>query len=214
MTKVAQAKKTPAKAAAKAAPAKPAATAKVAAQKPDVIKSVKKAVGGQHVVVTAGGDNQLTYPANRETGELLKLAAVGMSFKAVQNWLKANKPDAKLATGLTARNAPNCAKAVADQRGGKAPATSGKAPATSGKVTVVKVAMKSGRVPSGADRAYKVGPTVDTSRDGTWRNYMLATIRAHSSTSAANAAHAKSGKFSGNKLDFNWSAKQGYIVYC
>lgn len=198
MTKVATAKKAPAKTA-------PAKAAKVASQKPDVIKSVKKAVGGEHVVVQAGDGKTITFPQTRETAELRKLAAIGASFKAVQEWLKNNKPQAKLATGLTARNAPNCAKAVADQRG-KASGT-GKAPATG------KVPAKTGRVPSGADRAYTKGSTVDTSRAGTWRNYMLATITGNSSMAAADATHAKSGQFSGNKLDFGWAAKQGYIVW-
>jgi hypothetical protein len=192
-------------------PAAKAAPAKVAAQKPDVIKSVKGAVGGGHVVVVAGGENKLTYPKNRESAELVKLAVVGASFKAVQSWLKANKPDAKLATGLDGRNAPNCAKAVADQRAaGKSTPTNG---AGSAKVPVKSGKVPSAKVPAGADRAYKLGAAVDTSRPGTWRNYMLATIRAHKSTAEANAAHAKSGKFSGNKLDFNWSAKQGYIAF-
>lgn len=64
-----------------------------------------------------------------------------------------------------------------------------------------------------ADRAYTKGTKKDESKAGTWRKHMLSTILAHKTTAAATAAHKASGQFSGNALDFNWSAKQGYIVF-
>jgi hypothetical protein len=63
------------------------------------------------------------------------------------------------------------------------------------------------------DRKYAKGATKNEAKPGTWRHHMLTIIQANTSTEAAKAAHAKSGAFSDQNLDFNWSAKQGYITF-
>lgn len=64
-----------------------------------------------------------------------------------------------------------------------------------------------------ADRAYAKGTKAVEAKDGSWRKYMLDTIRAHKSTNDAKAAHKASGQFAGQALDFNWAAKEGYITW-
>lgn len=66
-----------------------------------------------------------------------------------------------------------------------------------------------------ADRAYTVPKTATAvdAKPGSWRLHMLTMIVSHKSTAAAKAAHVASGKFAGQALDFNWSAKQGYITF-
>jgi hypothetical protein len=55
----------------------------------------------------------------------------------------------------------------------------------------------------------------DYSRPGTFRTYMIATIRAHTDTHSANQAHAlcDTPAFAKNRLDFNWAADNGYITF-
>lgn len=67
----------------------------------------------------------------------------------------------------------------------------------------------------GRVKAYTPTAKVDISRLGTFRHYMLATIRAHSNTLAAEEAHASCDdpKFAGKKLDFGWAAAEGYITF-
>jgi hypothetical protein len=171
--------------------------------KPDAIKAMKITVDGSYMAVEAGSGASLVYPRTL-TGraELAKLAAVGASFKALQAWLKTNKPEAKLATGLDGRNAPQSAMAAAESRAGAkadVPApTAGKAKATA------KVSMK-------GDFSYAVGKANDT-RPDTWTHYMVALIQKHTDTASAKSAHAKTGKFVGKKLDFTWCRdKKGFI---
>jgi hypothetical protein len=63
-----------------------------------------------------------------------------------------------------------------------------------------------------ADRKYKAG-TANTSKAGTWTEYMVATAQAHKSTVAAQAAHVASGQYSGKALDWKWMAAKGFIVF-
>jgi hypothetical protein len=67
----------------------------------------------------------------------------------------------------------------------------------------------------GKVRFYKATAMPDVSRYGTFRRYMISTIRAHNDTRSANAAHAlcDDPKFAKNKLDFNWAADNGYITW-
>lgn len=59
-------------------------------------------------------------PQSQFIGELTKLAKVGGSLKAVEAYIKAHKPEAKLANGVTGRDAPHASKAVSDAVGGAA----------------------------------------------------------------------------------------------
>lgn len=67
----------------------------------------------------------------------------------------------------------------------------------------------------GRNRAYAPTTKPDTSRLGTFRHYMIALMRRHSNTRAAELEHAEcdNPKFSKNKLDFNWAADNGYITF-
>lgn len=54
----------------------------------------------------------------------------------------------------------------------------------------------------------------DTSRYGTFRNYMLTTIiLAHDEVSAARAAHIRSGQHADQTINFAWAEKEGYIRF-
>jgi len=104
---------------ASAKPAKTVAAPKAApakAARPDVIKEVKSAVGGDHVVVSAGAGQSEIIRHGAFKGQLTKLAVVGGSLKAVREFIKTHKPEAKLATGLNGKNAPQSAQAAADSR--------------------------------------------------------------------------------------------------
>jgi hypothetical protein len=79
------------------------------------------------------------------------------------------------------------------------------------KATKKAAAPKTPRVT--ANRAYAKGATKNEAKPGTWRHHMLTMIQAHKSTDDAKAAHAKSGEYVGQALDFNWAAKQGYIAF-
>lgn len=67
----------------------------------------------------------------------------------------------------------------------------------------------------GKMRRYTATTKPDYSRPGTFRTYMISTIRAHTDTQSANAAHAlcDNPSFAKNKLDFNWAADNGYITF-
>jgi hypothetical protein len=174
-----------------------------AAGKPDVIKSVKNDNGGNYVVVTAGEDQTLSYLRAKESAELRKLAAVGASFKAVQAYLKTHKGEAKLATGLNGNNAPQSAAAAAASRKGDA-----KVPASA---TAAKPTTTAKKLPHKGDYDYKVGRPNDTRLD-TWTHHMISVIQSKTNTADARAAHEKSGKFVGKKLDFTWAKVKGFIV--
>jgi len=119
------------------------------------------------------------------------------------------KPAAKLAHGVDSRNSPHSAKAVADNRAAAAKGKPAKAP----KAPKAAKADKAKQPSRGVDRDYTLGATKNTAKEGTWRHHMLTVICKHKDTAAAKAAHAKSGKFSSNKLDFNWANAQGYIKF-
>lgn len=130
-----------------------------AAKNPDTITTVIHDRSGAHVVITSAADATLSYPRNRETAELRKVAVVGGSLKAVSAAIKAMPPkEATLAKGIDSRNAPHSVKAHADNkraaRGAKA-----EAPAKAPKAD--KATAKAERK---AARAAKAAPKSDDSR--------------------------------------------------
>lgn len=185
----------------------------------DTISTVKNTTSGApHTVVSAAGMPDVLIPQGRFTGELAKLAKVGASYKALAAaWAaaKANPPAAKLARGVDAQNSPHTAKAIADAKraGAKHDPV---AKALAGKMHTPKAekpakAAKTTEAKPTADRTYKPTKKADTSKPDSFRTYMISTIRAHKSTNAAKAAHAASGKFSHERLNFKWAETNGYI---
>ncbi len=197
-------RKTNAKAAAKASKAaKPAVNN-------DAITTVVGAKGTSDVIVSTA-NSSLIVRKWQDNAKFRNMAARGKSMAALKAYVATiAKPVAKLANGIAAKDAPHSAKAVSDQKA--APAAKPAKSAGKAKDRTAK-ASKAKQPSRGVDRAYSVGKKEDTSKAGTWRNYMLTTIRAHKNTADAKAAHAKSKSFSSNKLDFNWANSQGYIVY-
>lgn len=190
-----------------AAAVKGAAPSKLAAR-PDVIKEVKNTTDGRHVAVKAGADNTLTFPKTVQAPELLKLAVVGASFKAVQAWLKTNKPEAKLATGLDGRSAPQSAMAAADSRKpGKGGTSASSAAKLAGNGNGAK---GKAQAASGYNFTYATGKANDT-RPDTWTHHMVEIMQRHTDSGAAKAAHAKTGRYAGKKLDFTWAKAKGFI---
>jgi hypothetical protein len=65
----------------------------------------------------------------------------------------------------------------------------------------------------GRIKFYEATSKLDVSRSGTFRRYMISTIRAHTNTCDANRTHEECSnpQFAKNKLDFNWAADNGYI---
>lgn len=166
--------------------------------------------GMDSIAVTNDGG---MYPVTKFLGMGVKVER-GMLFTAV-----ADEYRRAVAADQTARNAKPKGPAVL-AKGAETEVHSRKAAADSRKPAKVekpakpaKGAKKASKLAAGEPRKYKAGSKKDESRDGTFRRYMLTTILAHKDTAAANAAHAKSHQFASNKLDFNWSAAQGYIVW-
>lgn len=206
MTKKTNAKVAVAKAPANAEATKIATlkTRRVAKQNADTIIVAKGlATGNGTYVESAGGKNVIILPW-QDKGVTRKLAVVGGSLAALNEHLATlTKPQAKLAHGVDSHNSPQSAKAVADQNKNAKKATKSAAPK----------AEKNKQPSRGAERTYTLGATKNTAKPDTWRHYMLTTIMGAKSTEAAKAAHAKSKKFSDNKLDFNWANAQGYIKF-
>lgn len=165
---------------------------------PESVSSAVNARTGNGLVVTTS--NNRTIVITRVDGEVNRLTKLGAPVAALESYLAAQpKPQAKLARGVEGKMTENSRKAVADQR--RAP----KVPAPAPKAGKNKAPAR------GAERSYTVGKTEVTAKPESWRHHMLTTIRKYGDTAKAKAAHEKSGKFSANKLDFNWAAAQGYI---
>lgn len=174
---------------------------------PDVITTVVAANGGNGTVASSAKAN-VVIAGWQENATTRKLAVVGGSIAALRAHLATLvKPTAKLARGIQAGDAPQSAKAVADQRR--------EAPAPKGKATkpAAPKAAKNKQPSRGVERSYKLGTKANEAKAGTWRHHMLTVMQKHGDTAKAKAAHAKSGKFSSNKLDFNWANAQGYITF-
>lgn len=172
---------------------------------PDAITSVTISKDQDYIVVTSNGGATVARHRRGDSKEFREYAAKGRSITKLSHWLSANpvpKPAAKLATGVTGQNSPQSAKAVADQKRGE----------KTEKKTAPKAA-KNKQPAKGAERTYKLGATKNTAKEGSWRHHMLSMIMGSKDTASAKAAHAKSKKFSDNKLDFNWANAQGYIKF-
>lgn len=132
-----------AKAPAKKTTARKAQAKKLTAAQADVIATSKGSGNGEtHYVTSAGGDT-LSFPTARWSGELRAASAVGKSFKECKAlWSKLSV--AKLARGVSSKDAPQSSKAVQDSAAkAKAaePAKKGKAAAPAkGKAAPVKKA--------------------------------------------------------------------------
>lgn len=166
----------------------------------------------QHLVLSNDG-RQLIIPTVRWAGDIRELSAVGGSMDKLEAaWAKANT--AKLANGISGRDAPHAAKSIADNKAKQSKAAP-KAPAK-GKAKPAKA--KVAKADASADRAYTVNKKAladKPTREGTWTHVMVETIMAHTSTAKAQAAMDKArGEFKGRKLDFKWAAdSRGYITF-
>lgn len=176
--------------------------AEAKAPKPDVITSVKGTTSGPDHIVVVAGDNTVLIPRNKLVADLNKLARVGGSLKAVQEYLATHKQPAKLAHGITGRDAPHSAAAAAE---------SNRAPKPAPVAKVVASKKTEARNPKGAF-SYTIGKPADRT-EGTWTQHMLAMIQSATDTDKAIANHAKSGKFADKKLHFSWARDKGYIGY-
>lgn len=181
----------------------------------DCITTVKSTSDGGFVYVAARNGDNFARPNAGDSKAFRDLAAVGKSYSAARDWHIANpatKPQAQMARGTDARTAPHSAKAVADERAANSKSKAAAPTENKGKVRTAKAAK--GKQPTrGTNRAYVAGTKKDESKPDTFRKYMLTTILKHKDTDSAKAAHAKSGKYPTHKLDFNWSAQQGYIKF-
>lgn len=88
-------------------------------------------------------------------------------------------------------------------------------PPTPARATATPAQRRSGKRRLGKFQRYVATGKLDTSRYGTFRRYMISTIRAHTNTRDANTAHATcdNPSFAKNRLDFNWAADNGYITF-
>lgn len=167
---------------------------------PDKITAVNPTRSGPgHIAVDAGSRTVLV-PQQRFVGELTKIAIVGGSLKAVEAYLAAHKPAAKLANGITGHDAPHSAQAAADSRKGN-----------SGKVTPepkVASAASKAKLPAktSADRAYTVINRDHGARAGSKRAIQLEIVFKHGNTAKARAAGAES-------VDIKFAADKGFIKF-
>jgi hypothetical protein len=156
-------------------------------------------------VVTAADGRSVIMPTERWSGELRTLSGVGKSMTAFQAaWAKASK--VALAKGVTGRDAPHSAKAIADN---KAKASAAKKPAEK------KAAKKAEKAKQGENRSYAalVKLTDLAARVGTKRHTMLSCILTNKTTDAAKACIAKAGHAAEAQAFINWAAKSAYIKY-
>jgi hypothetical protein len=178
------------------------------ADKAETITIVKNTADGAYVYVEGSKGSHFARLRSGDSKEFRSYAAKGALYDKAAAYHQANpapKPQAKLARGVEGKMTENSRKAVEDQR--KA------APATKAANTAAPKASKNKAPARGVDRDYTVGKTEVKANPDSWRHHMLTVIRKHTNTAKAKAAHEKSGKFSSNKLDFNWAAAQGYIVW-
>lgn len=141
----------------------------------------------------------LVIPQNRFVGEVTKLAKIGMSLKAVEQYLATHKPDAKLANGITSRDAPHSAKHVAD-----AAAAKGKpAPAAKTTKAAAKPAAKAskGKVEDTAKLTF-VAPNPKKPGTATFDRYKAAYKVGR--TVADVLKHT-------TRADIDWDLKRGFI---
>lgn len=102
------------KAAKTAPPAKAAPKAN-----PDKIAEVKGTASGPDHIIVSAGEHNVAIPRSKFVGALTKLAVVGGSLRAVQDYIATHKTPAKLAHGLDGRTAPQSAMAAAESNRSK-----------------------------------------------------------------------------------------------
>lgn len=181
--------------------------AKAVVSNADHITVNKNTTDNAYVYVEAGDGRHFTRLRAGDNKAFRAISAVGMPYGPAERFNRENpvaKPQARLAQGVDSHNSPHSAKSVADQK--RSAKGNGKAaPAKAGK----------NKQPSrGAERSYSViAKAENKARPDTWRYHMTAMIVGATDTAAAKAKHAKSGKFPGNKLDFNWAANNGFIKF-
>lgn len=109
-------------------------------------------------------------------------------------------------------------------RPAKAPPPIGSAESGFGEDGELKVPRQPARFGSGlrsgkrsvrkAVQFYELTGKRDTSRAGTFRRYMLTDIiLAHKDTRSARMAHALSGQYADQTINFSWAEKEGYIRF-
>lgn len=178
--------KAPAKAAKAAAPI---AAPKAPKAKPGVITNVNSTRSGPPHVVVVAGDHKIMIPTARMSGELQRIAVVGGLLSAVQAYLDAHKPIAKLARGVDGHVAPNAVAAAAAQHkpapakaGGATPVASNNAgpspkPAAPAKAKAPKapraVASPKGEYAGRKIKGLVASAAATTLRPGTKRAVML-----------------------------------------
>lgn len=205
MTKTNTATKTATRA---AKAAKPAATP---VNKDVIVQSNATAGSNDHLLKSLGGET-FTFATTLWAGDIRKQCAIGQSFKAAVAAVKAApKPKAQLARGITAGDAKQSAKAVADQNRAAKPAN--KADAATQKAPAAKAGKKAPATNVKGNRPYKwVGE--NKAREGTWRYAMLDCLAKNTDKDSAAACLKKNRQFgASHQIDFRWCAAQGYIKY-
>lgn len=97
------------------APATKAARKPATKLDPDLIRSSKGSTSGEKHHVTSNGGETLTFPTALWAGEVRSAAKPGNSMKALKA-LVATKKATAMASGVTARTAPQSAKAFSDSK--------------------------------------------------------------------------------------------------
>lgn len=202
------------------APAKPKAATKAPAKKPEpkvdpdtITVSKPHKLDGSMLVKSAGGEELIL--SHADAVRLLDYIGEGKSFAVAKaQSLVPAKGKAQLARGITAKDAEQSAKAVADQHKGAAKATNKADAATQKPAEAKKAARKAEAAAAKGDRKYK--PLVKLSditlRDGTWTKVMVETAMGHTSTDAANAALAKNREYGSRKIDWKWLADTRHYI--
>lgn len=166
---------------------------------------------GGFIHIENGAGESFQRPRAGDSAAFRAISKIGMDYAAARAWHIANpvtKPQARLANGITGRDAPHSSAALQAQAKERAASKSTKA-----EKKAAPKAAKNKAPARGADRDYTRGKTEIKANKDSWRYHMLTMITKHTNTAKAKAAHEKSGKFSSNKLDFNWAAAQGYITF-
>lgn len=174
--------------------------------KAETIAIVKGTADGAYIYVEGSKGSSFTRSKRGDDKAFRAVTTKGALYDPAAKYNHDNpapKPEAKLARGVEGRMTENARKAYADQPKGNGKTAKAAAPK----------AAKNKQPSAGSNRAYKLGATKNTAKADSWRGYMLTTIMGSKDTDSAKAAHAKGKQFADKKLDFNWAAAQGYIVW-
>lgn len=99
-------------------------------------------------LVVKAGDSIIMIDGDKLTKQLTSLAEVGGSLAALEAYLAKTSPKAKLANGVTAKDAPHSAKAIADKASKPTAKAARAAPADNARITATA---------KGAAKAEKMG---------------------------------------------------------